>query len=88
MTGAPWYIRNDYLHQDLRVETAKQIIGKLATSYEKRLHRHPNTLAIRLLEALPVSRLKRKTPVDLVAPRTYSNDKCSTVKTPIMIIIV
>jgi len=48
------------VHPEFRVETAKQIIGKLATSYEELLHRHPNTLAILLLKAPPISRLKKK----------------------------
>lgn len=66
MTGAPWYVRNDTLHSDLKIGSTKEHIKKIAASYEARLHRHPNTLAIQLLEAPPTARLRRKMPADIL----------------------
>ncbi len=66
ITGAPWFIRNDSLHSDLQLEIVKQLIARLANSYKKRLHQHPNTLAIQLLEAPPIIRLHRKIPRDII----------------------
>lgn len=66
MTGTPWYVRNETLHNDLAIETAKQYMKRIATSYEDRLHRHTNTLAIQLLEAPPITRLKRMMPADII----------------------
>ncbi len=66
MAGALWYVRNDTLHNDLQIETAKETIRKLAVSYEERLLKHTNILVIQLLEAPLISRLKRLMPPDLV----------------------
>lgn len=55
ISGAPWFVRNDSLHTDLKIETMKQLIGRLAKSYEERLHRHPNTLAINYWQNHPLS---------------------------------
>ena len=65
MVGAPWYISNEQLHRDLHIETVKQVVHRLAISYERRLHRHTNIEAIQLLNAPLVTRLKRKTPTDI-----------------------
>ena len=66
----------DSLHKDLRIETAKKVIGKLATPYEKRHHRHLNILAIRLIQAPRVSRLKRKTPADITVSQPSLYQYC------------
>ena len=65
LTGAPWYVSNDQLHKDLQINTVKQVAGRYAARYERRLHRHPNPLATQLLEEPQLRRLKRKYPVDL-----------------------
>jgi len=64
ITGAPWFIKNHSLHQDLDTPTIKEVVGKLAYSYERRLYRHSNILAILLLEEPPITRLKRGNPGD------------------------
>jgi len=66
MTGALWYIRNDCLHSDLNLPTVKEVIEKLAASYEKRIHKHRNNLALQLLEFPPIRRLKRKLTTDII----------------------
>lgn len=66
MVGAQWYIRNDVIHYDLRIETVAEVAGRLARSYEKRLHEHPNSEVLQLLEFPATRRLKRKYPVDVV----------------------
>jgi hypothetical protein len=36
IVNAPWYVRNNDLHRDLRIETVSDIIAKFAKSHEKR----------------------------------------------------
>lgn len=60
ITGAPWYITNYQLHQDLDLETVQQIASRATNKYVDRLHAHTNTEAIVLLERPPTQRLKRK----------------------------
>lgn len=60
ITGAPWFLTNQCLHQDLNIPTVKETIQHLTISYEKRLHQHVNTLAIRLLEEPALRRLQRR----------------------------
>ena len=64
---APWYIRNDNLHNDLDVETVDSVIKKYAQSHEKRLQRHINVEALQLLNSDGLGRrLKRTKPFELV----------------------
>lgn len=64
---APWYVRNSYIHRDLRMETVEQMIIKCATSHEQRLLRHVNAEAIQLLDNTDLQRrLKRVKPFELV----------------------
>ena len=60
ITGAPWYISNHQLHQDLNLETVHQISARATIKYVKRLHAHINTEAIMLLEDPATQRLKRR----------------------------
>jgi hypothetical protein len=48
IVDAPWYVRNSDLRRDLNVESVTDI-KKLAQNRERRLHNHPNTEAIQLL---------------------------------------
>lgn len=66
MVGAPFYVRNETLHSDLQINPVKEVVKKHLATYERRLHRHPNTLAIQLLEEPPCRRLKRRMPLDMV----------------------
>lgn len=65
ITGAPWYLTNESLHQDLNIPTVREVIRKLSNSYETRIHKHVNPLAIRLLEEPPIRRLARRHFLDL-----------------------
>lgn len=67
IVNAPWYIRNDDLHRDLKVDLVTNIIKKNAEAHERRLHHHVNVEAIQLLDNTDiVRRLKRTKPFELV----------------------
>lgn len=67
ITGAPWFVRNSAIHFDLMVPSVDETIKSLARSHERRLHSHPNPLAINLLDVTnETRRLKRLKPFDLV----------------------
>lgn len=57
---APWFSRNDEIHEYLKTPTIKQEIESHKKLYSERLARHPNLLASKLLEPTDVvKRLKR-----------------------------
>lgn len=60
ITGAPWYLTNQQIHHDMALETVMEIATRETTKYIKRLHNHPNTEALTLLEDPPIQRLKTK----------------------------
>ena len=66
ISGAPWYMTNHQIHNDLQIPFVKEVVTRMAAAYEQRLHRHPNIEAIRLLEAPSIRQLKRKYPSDMV----------------------
>ena len=67
IVNAPWYIRNDDLHRDLKVNLVIDIIKKNAEAHERRLHHHVNIEAIQLLDNTDiVRRLKRTKPFELI----------------------
>lgn len=67
ITNAPWFVRNDDLHRDLNVPTVIAEIRRYALRHEDRLHRHPNTEAIIILDNLyNARRLKRNKPYDII----------------------
>ena len=66
LVGAQWYISNETLHRDLQIETVDELARKMTTRFEARLHRHPNTLALQLLEEPETRRLRRPMPFDHV----------------------
>lgn len=64
---APWYVRNDDLRRDLKIESIPNEIKKVARRHEERLHKHPNHEALQLLVNEPqMRRLKRTKPFELV----------------------
>lgn len=66
IANAPWYIRNEDLHRDLKVDLVKNVIRKYAEAHQQRLHQHVNVEAIQLLDTTElVRRLKRTKPFDL-----------------------
>jgi len=64
-TGAPWYVPNEVLRQDLVIPTVKNEISSFFKNYSSRLEAHPNHLANELNEAEKLRRLKRFKPNDL-----------------------
>jgi len=60
ITGAPWYLTNQQLHEDLAVERIEQIVTKTTDRHIMRLHDHTNMEALMLLQGLSVQRLQRK----------------------------
>lgn len=67
LVKAPWYVSNDTIHRDLKIETVEAEIQKQAKKHESRLHNHQNVEVLQLLDnAELVRRLKRLKPFDLV----------------------
>ena len=50
IVDTPGYIRNAYLHRDLRIEMVTNEIGKFAKKHDERLLHHVNVEAIQLLD--------------------------------------
>ncbi|GAB0086262.1 hypothetical protein DMENIID0001_002810 [Sergentomyia squamirostris] len=64
--GAPWYVPEFLLHQDLNMPTVEEEIRRHCTSYCARLMVHPNQLAGELaMDTGEERRLKRLRPSDL-----------------------
>lgn len=64
---APWYIRNDDLHRDLKTKTVKQEIVNNAQKHKSRLQQHVNLSATQLLQTSGLTRrLNRYKPHDLL----------------------
>lgn len=70
IVDAPWYIRNDNLHRDLKMETVYEETTKNAKKYIQRLQLHENMDIQRIVndvDSADTRRLKRTKPLDLVA---------------------
>lgn len=67
IVNAPWYSRNDDIHRDLNVDSVSEVIKKIASKHEQRLHDHVNVEAVQLLDNSEIiRRLKRTKPFELV----------------------
>lgn len=49
ITQAPWYITNEDLRRNLRLDSVSEVIAKKTNKYIYRVHSHPNVEAIVLL---------------------------------------
>lgn len=60
-TGAPWYLRNDQLHVDLRIPTLKQFMKRLSKRYFDTAEKHSNPLIVSAARYVPsqISRVRR-----------------------------
>ncbi|MGR0202193.1 hypothetical protein [Klebsiella pneumoniae] len=69
IVDAPWYIRNDHLHRDLKVEFVSEMVTRYANSHAQRVQCHENSAILSMLEETPtmLRRLKRLKPHDLVS---------------------
>jgi hypothetical protein len=66
IVDAPCYVRNSDLHRNLNIESVTDIIKKMAQNGERRLHNHPNTEGIQLLNYREATRrLNRTKPLEL-----------------------
>ncbi len=64
--GSPWYIRNDNLHKDLKMEYVNDEIKNHAKKHIQRLSQHKNAdLRRMLINPNPVRRLRRTKPLEL-----------------------
>lgn len=67
IVNAPWYVRNDDIHRDLKVDVVAKVVRKHAEAHDHRLHHHVNIEAIQLLDNTNiVRRLRRTKPFELV----------------------
>lgn len=66
IADAPWYLRNEIIHNDLCVKTVKGEVSCASERYLTRLETHTNTLAVNLLDNSNATyRLNRVQPIDL-----------------------
>lgn len=66
MVNAPWFVRNEEVHEHAQIPFVKEVIRSSSTRYKDRLSRHVNILASDLLNnAAPTRRLKRQHALDL-----------------------
>ena len=68
IVNAPWYIRNDNLHRDLRMELVVDEIKQHARKHLQRLHQHENLDLRCMLTTTSTRRLQRTKPLDLSQP--------------------
>ena len=67
IVNAPWYVKNEDIHKDLKVPTVSEEIKRFAKKHEARLHKHVSVEVLQLLDnSEPVRRLKRQKPYELV----------------------
>lgn len=67
IVNAPWYVKNEHIHRDLKIPTVQEEIITNLKRYKTRLERHPNALASKLMtETTTFERLKRRAPQDLI----------------------
>lgn len=59
ITGAPWYIRNENLHRDLKIPVVKDEIQRIKQRHNQKLEQHINSLARHLRITTSSSRLRR-----------------------------
>ena len=59
IVNAPWFVSNRTIRDDLKIPTVKEEITRLSKIYQEKLNRHPNSLAINLLNnGETINRLK------------------------------
>jgi hypothetical protein len=80
ITGAPWYVSNFTLHNDLHIPFVAKEARRLSHLYHHRLASHHNALVTGLVTLPPIApRLKRRWPTDPSAiQRTTNLVPCST----------
>ena len=61
ITGAPYYVRNEILHVDLKIPTIRQYMKRAAIRYFERAEKHDNSLIVSASNYTPsrISRIRR-----------------------------
>lgn len=65
IVNAPWHVRTDNLHRDLKMEYVSEEIRKSAEKHGRRLQQHERVEIRQLLDSTGLRRLKRTKPLDL-----------------------
>lgn len=60
ITGAPWYVRNENLHKDLKIPAVRDELQRIKQSHNQKLEQHTNPLARNLIITTTSSRLRRR----------------------------
>lgn len=64
----PWYVKNEFVHSDLKFRAVMEEIRESSRRYQQRLNDHQNHMALNLLEnKRNVYRSKRKRILDLIS---------------------
>lgn len=66
IVNAPWYVRNEQIRKDLKINSVEEEINRLCSRYESRLENHPSQSAKKLYSENLPRRLRRKHPNDLL----------------------
>lgn len=64
-TGAPWFVSNEQLRQDLQFFSIEAVASRSMQRYIRHLPTHPNVDALHLVEFPTTRDLKKKTTIDL-----------------------
>ena len=65
IVNAPWYVRNEDIHEDLKIPMFKEEIGKYVKKYKEVTATHPNKLAAEASKTFIKRTLKRKHLTDI-----------------------
>ena len=67
VVNAPWYVRNDDIHRDLKTPMVTDEVKRYAADDQQRLRKHRNYEVLQLLDnGGHVRRLQRQKPFELV----------------------
>lgn len=67
ITGAPYFVTNKRLHEELNMKTVQEEIVHQLQNYKLRIESHPNPLAANLMASSETfTRLRRRAPQDLI----------------------
>jgi hypothetical protein len=66
ITNVPWYVTDQTLHDDLKVQFIKDVIQEKSINHHDKLGNHSNPILQPLLEKQQRRRLKKLWPADLI----------------------
>ena len=65
--NAPWFLRNQHIHEELGISTIEQFIKNCAEKFFNKLDECPGVVFYQLNQPLPSRRLKRTLLQDLIS---------------------